>query len=335
MNQYTKAECYNIKPTLVETSYNINQQPCNKHVFNQSRNSFNIVESRMRFINESSHCISIIQGSGITIDLPPANVPRNQLLIYVTLQWGSDCKLNLGAIRRHVPYITDTELTELLHNVKQDVMDHKTHELTVCYKLPLEGFKHSPNGIWVEDLNVQVVPTHYVEEIVHHPKDSPRLDIEDDEFFTAGSIIGINYYTDNPNVTEPLYLLFGNDALYLHPTYELGFKPGVHIQLNGKATFAAGINNSNKLYIAPANYRKYGIYNSAREIIEIIKRDKGVDREQLERMVNCFNEHHPKPDPVKTTIKDIYITENITVGDVIDFVQEIGKIDAVITRLFK
>lgn len=336
-SRQSKPGCHEQPPELDGDLYNINQHPGNKNVFNAIYNSNNLVETRIRYINESTQNISIIQGNGFTLDVPKGNTVRNRVMICVTIQWGSDCDINIGALKKHLPSATEQTLNDILNSIKSDPLEYGSREITFYYPVDLYGLDNTPDGIWIEDLSIQIISTKWSEQAIHHPKNSHgfTLESEEDESFTPGSIIGINYYTDLPNITEPLYMLFGNDALLLKPVYVLGFKPGVHIQLNGNADFAARVDGRKSLYISPKNYRLYGIYNSAREVMDLLKSEKGHSKEHIERMLACFNKYHKTEDERRMSIKDIYIAGDVTIGDVLEVVNELGKAEAVISKIFK
>lgn len=334
----SKAHRYSNRAILRVMLNNINHQPSNKHAFSNKRDSANLLEIRTRYINESSYDLSIITSNGLVIDLPPDNTWNNRLVVAITIQWGEDCEINKAAIRAQMPGVSEDIVNSLMNSIRNDPHEYGTQELDLFHVIELDSFESQPQGIWIEDLNVQLVDKQYAHRATFFTREAfyrsmPDLDEGDELIYGTG--IGIRYFTSDPNITEPLYMFFGNDAITIKPTYMVNMATGIYINLAGNAEFAASSIKRKSLYISPEDYENYGIYKSARDIIELLKRERGINKERLEKLLKTYERYHPKDEIHRRHVRDIYLTDDVTLGDVFDLISELGKVEQVFSRAFK
>lgn len=335
----SKAGRHSLKPTLIETLNNKNLYPSNKEAFRNVNDSKNLLETRIRYINESSHKLSIINSNGFTIDIPGDNTWKNRLVIVVTLQWGQNCIVNASALKTHIPNVTEEQIIEILNNIKNNPFDYNTQELDFYYTVDLENIETDPYGIWIEDLNVQVIHNEFASRTTFFTRDAfynINEKLVDNSELIYGTGVSLIYFTADSNIKESLFICLGNDSLEIKPIYYPGMKDGVYVNLIGDVRFSASKNNRKSLYIAPEDYILYGIYESPREFLERNKKRQS-DKSQIDDMNKTFMRFHSEyGDDIKErlSVRETVLIGNMTIGDCFDMISELSKAENLLSKVF-
>lgn len=330
-----KARVHSDFPSLLEDLYDPNMHPSNKDAFNYYYNSKNLVETRIRYINESNFDISLIGPNGFTMDIPKANCFRNRLIIAVTWEWGMDCEINYGALYKHIPFATEELINKIHNSIKVKHYNNPSpKELSFFYKIDLNGIEDDRHGIFVEELNLQVVDTKYAAEITKYEKDFIRVETHEDEI-DVGALSKIIYFTNDPNCKDPLFMLFGNELVLLEPTFIPNCKIGVKIALNGSARFMVDHTHSKQRFIEPKDYMLNGIYESASELINSLRKNKELSKDRIDKIISLLEKYAPKEETTNDSFKEFVIFGNLKIKHIIDFFAELGKIELVLSKIFK
>lgn len=336
----SKAGRFSIKPTLRETLNNPNLQPSNKEAFIFSRDSDNLLECRIRYINESGQDLTIINSNGFSIDLPGDNTWKNRLVVSYTLQWGMHCDINAKALRVHLPNAEESDITEIINHIRTNPLEYGTNELDFFYVIDLEGIENDPYGIWIEDINVQVVSKQYAARTTFFTRDAFfNLDTElvkhSELIYSTG--VSLNYFTNDINLTESLFVPLGNDSLEIKPIYYPGMQTGLYINLVGNAKFSASRNNRRGLYIAPEDYNLYGVYDSPRAYLEYLKSAKYTPKDRLHKLLNSyerFHDHFGDRKEDRLSLKDVTLFGDFTIGDFSEMIGELSKLEGLLSKVF-
>ncbi len=300
-----------------------------------------LVDKRVRYLNQSTHEISIIDGTGIVLDLPGTNRIENRLVICINFTWGGDVELNIGAIIKHWPNLTQEYLEQLVGSVKNKGTNTPC-ELDFYFIVDLDHIDTDPYGLWIEALNVQVVSTDRAKKTTFFPRDcffskNDELYRQEDIIWTTTTTVA--YFVDDERITESVFMPFGSDLLEVKPVFMPDMPVGIHINLRGNVTFAARRDNAKAIVIKPGDFKKYGIYSSLREWREAVKEStKGMSKEDAQRRMDCFDMFHrhlydEELEPL--AVRDIILFRDISVGTVVDFLAEVAKADALLEKIFR
>lgn len=338
---YSKAKHYKQPFKLNELFDNPDLHPYNKDAFKSYTNNSKLVETRIRYINESRHDISIINGNGFTINIPADNGIRNRLIVCVTVQWGKDCDINLKALQSHMSDLEPDTIDKILSQVKTRQMEHGAEEVSFYYSVDLTDIRADPYGIWVEVINVQVVATNYADTCTFFTREALYRVLEtlhDPENCFYATNLAFSYFTNDPSIVNPVFIPVGNDAIEVKPIQHPGYKTGLYINLDGGATFVADKTNRKSLAIMPEQFKEYGIYDSYREFLESVTGTKTGDRKHLERMLKTFKRYHRTlgdEDDDYLSIKEVRIVGSLTIGDFFELVTEVNKLDSLLEKVFR
>lgn len=337
----SKAKHFKDQFVLSTVLENVNQHPSNKDVFGRYGDSSGTLEVRTRYINESKHDISIILANGATWDIPATNTTSNRLVVCLTVQWGDMCQFNLKALQSQMPDLTPTMELDIVNAITNQALEHKTKVLTFYYYVDISNIDRDPYGIWIEAVNSQVVCRTRAHTTTFFTRDAfynPIEDVDDMAEIIYTTAMSFTYFNPSSDLGEPVFIPVGNDAVEVKQIYHPGMRKGLYINLTGEASFVASKTNKRFLYIAPEDFLDYGIYNSYREFIEIVGSAKTGDRKHMERLLKTFKRYHRSlgdEDEDYLKIKEIRILGDLTIGGFTELLNEAGKLDALLSKLFK
>lgn len=300
-----------------------------------------IVEKKVRYINQSAHDISVIDGTGLVINIPSTNKFDNRLVVCVNFTWGRDTHLDIAATWKHWPGMTQ----QLMNSIGNNIRNEKTTsplELDLYYVIPLDDFERDQYGLWLEALNVQIVHTESVKKTTFFTRDC--FFSKNDELYAQENIVwttttAIAYFVQDEDITESVYMPFGGDLLEVKPVYMPEMKQGIHLNLRGNVTFAARTDNAKTLFIHEKDFKKYGIYSSFREWRDTVKDStKGLSKEEAAERLKCFEKfhghlHNDEMEPL--VMKDVVLFGNFTVGSLIEFLTELAKADSLLEKIIR
>ncbi len=337
----SKAQHYKKQFELFETFSNPNLNPYNKDAFRCYTNNSKLLETRIRYINESRHDISVIDASGFTIDIPAENGIRERLLICVTLQWGKDCVVNLKALQAHMKGADQKTIDSILSQITTRPIEYGTRELTFYYSVDLSDIESDPYGIWIENINTQIVSTPNAHKTTFFTKDA-FYNYMDTLYATSELIyttnLNMSYFTNERGEIPSVFIPVGNDAIEVKPVYHPSMRKGIYINLSGDARFVADKMNKNFLYLAPEDFREYGIYDSYRDFLDSVMGAKTGDRKHLERLLKTFKRYHRTlgdEDEDYLNLKEVKLFGSLTIGDFFELITEVNKLDSLLDKMFK
>lgn len=298
-------------------------------------------EITTRYVNESRQDVSVITGTGLVIDLPKRNCTTDRLVICVKVRWGYKAQVNIPAILKHWPGLTDEYLKRLLQSVTGS-NSNNIKSLEFYYTIDLENIEQDPYGIWIEHLNVQVVHPRYSTTTTFFTRDcfynnnDDRYEAED---IIWGSVVSSLYVVNDPENTNPVYIPYATDLLELTPVCLYGVEEGIHLNLRGKAGFAARRENTKGYVISIEEFKQHGIISSVREWREQIKNaNKGLTKAEFDAMMRTFERHHgwlmgERTPPL--ALKDLVLFGDVTIGNASDLILELAKLNQAIDKIFK
>lgn len=302
------------------------------------------IERTLTYFNDSYHDISVIDGIGMTLDIPAARTAACRLVIKVSYKWGERVRFNPSAMLRHCPGITPELIGKLEASIRNG---HTTapRELDLYYVIDLDGIEQDPFGLWLQALNIQVVSTYYVNKTIFYNNDcffNKDEEAYDREELIWASTLTLTYIVHDHDVIEPLFVPFGNDVLEVKPVFRLDEPLGLHLNVRGQVGLAAGKSKVKSMHVKPDQYREYGIYSSKREWKDdLIARSKGYGKDEQQARLDLFTRFHKlgnEPEnftPPPTSLRDVVIFDNYTIGHVFDFVMELAKVETAVEKLFK
>ncbi|AEH03561.1 hypothetical protein AVT69_gp136 [Pseudomonas phage PhiPA3] len=300
------------------------------------------VERKVRFINESFHDLSIIDGTGMTLDLPASRTAGSRLVVCVSYRWGHQVQFNPAAMLKHAPQADELyvrKITSLIRNTD----NNSPRELDLYYVVDLGSLDKDPYGIWIEPLNVQVVMTRYSKTTTFFTQDcffNRNDELYEMEERVWATTVTLAYFVDDAKIVEKAYVPIGSDLLEVSPVYRPDVPRGIYINLRGDVSFAASKSNRRCLHVKPEEFQKYGIYRTCRDWEEAVKASaKGLSKDGVKAIMDVFQEVHgikPEEDkPKAASIRDIVIVGEYTIGSVLDFMGELAKADSILEKLFK
>lgn len=300
------------------------------------------VDRIISYYNESFHDISIIDGTGMTLDLPASRTAGSRLVVCITYKWGHEVQFNPAAMLKHSPIPDEEYVRDLTHRVKH-LDTNKPRELDLYYVIDLSTIDKDPYGIWIEALNVQIVATKFSKTTTLFTQScffNKNEELYDMEQIVWATTTTLAYFVNDPNYTEIAYVPMGFDLLEVIPVYRPDVPQGLHINLRGKTGFAASKSNKRAIYIPPEDFHKYGIYRTAREWDTAFKASlKGLTKEEIKARMDVYKEVHEINDdsdrPKAANVRDIFIFGDYTVGSIIDFISELSKLDGFLEKIFK
>lgn len=302
------------------------------------------VEREVTYHNESFHNVSVIDGTGVTLDLPAARTTKHQMVFTITYRWGHEVQFNPAASLMHSPNPNE-EVIQRINDAIRNVSTTMPRELTLYYTVDLTNIEKDPFGIWLEPLNIQIVSTRYAKTTTFFTKDC-FFNKNDELFKLADQLwstsVTLAYFVDDTTTTENLFVVLGNDVLEVKPIYRPDVNKGLYINLRGEVGFAAGSGNKKQLMIEPDKFKLYGIYSSYRELEEAVKFDsKGMSKDEVKRRTDVFERIHGLGSlgnagpPRSPNIRDINVIGDYSIGSFIDFLGEASKVVTFVEKHLK